>query len=357
MTMRKEGDAPHSWHHDPLFSRMLKYAAVALWTTALAAAQFIPDKPVTIHPAVESRPDRSGEIKGPGQGLGVTAPAPAPPLRPSRRPAPPQPAPPTPTLNLAGSAVEQRSQGQRSAIPLLASFDGLGQGFASQTATPAQGGGIDLSLAVGPDQIFEVLNGQMAVFTKKGRKYPETGRLLYGAVPNNTVFAGFGNRCNAVNNADTVVRYDQLADRWLIVLPVFQKPYAMCYAVSVTPDPLGEYYRYEFARPLFPDYPRTAVWPDGYYTPTSTSDDPLPGIVTQKHACVADRAKMLKGLPATEQCVVIDGAVFLLNSDVDGTRPPPSGAPNILLSTGGTQLLNRLDDDGIYWYTMRCELG
>ena len=175
----------------------------------------------------------------------------------------------------------------------------------------------------------------MAVFTKKGRKYGETGKLLYGAVPNNTVFAGFGNRCSAVNNADTVVRYDQFAQRWLIVLPVFSRPYAMCYAVSVTADPLGPYYRYEFARPLFPDYPRTAIWPDGYYSPTSTSDDPLPDIVTQKHACVAERAKMLEGLPATEQCVVIDGAVFLLNSDADGKRPPPAGAPNIMLSTGG----------------------
>ena len=28
-----------------------------------------------------------------------------------------------------------------------------------------------------------------------------------------------------------------------------------------------------FLRPLFPDYPRPAVWPDGYYVPTSTGDD------------------------------------------------------------------------------------
>jgi len=65
---------------------------------------------------------------------------------------------------------------------------------------------------------------------------------------------------------------------------------------------MGEYYRYEFLRPLFPDYPRPAVWPDGYYVPSSTSDDFI-----QKHACVADRQRMLKGEPATEQCVVIDG--------------------------------------------------
>ena len=36
----------------------------------------------------------------------------------------------------------------------------------------------------------------------------------------------------------------------------------MCYAVSTTSDPMGEYYRYEFQRPLFPDYPRPAIWSD-----------------------------------------------------------------------------------------------
>ena len=38
--------------------------------------QFIPDKPVVIHPAVESPPQPQGEIKGPGAGLGATPPAP-----------------------------------------------------------------------------------------------------------------------------------------------------------------------------------------------------------------------------------------------------------------------------------------
>ena len=80
----------------------------------------------------------------------------------------------------------------------------------------------------------------------------------------------------------------------------------MCYAISVGPDPLGAYYRYSFERPLFPDYPRPAVWIDGYYNPTSSSDNRISDtIATQKHACVADRAKMLKGEPASEQCLVV----------------------------------------------------
>lgn len=294
---------------------------------------------------------------GPGAGLGSTPAAPPPPARggtgraPRAGGSPPiPPPPPAPEIAAAGAAVEQTTQGKRAAIEPTVSFDGLGEGFSGGGR-----GGIDISLAVGPGHVVEILNGNTAVFDKKGK-------LLYGPVPNNTVFAGFGVRCGVTNNSDSVVRYDQLADRWLIIVPVFtrppdnpQGPYAMCYAVSATPDPLGQYYRYEFQRPLFPDYPRPAVWPDGYYNPTSTSDNLLPDVITQKHDCIADRNSMLKGLPATEQCVVIDGGVFTLNADVDGKRPPPAGAPNIMMSTGGTQLMKIFEDDGIYFYKVHVD--
>jgi hypothetical protein len=124
----------------------------------------------------------------------------------------------------------------------------------------------------------------------------------------------------------------------------------MCYAISTSPNPLGSYYRYEFLRPLFPDYPRPAVWPDGYYVPTSTGDD-----VIEKHACVVDRARMLKGEAATEQCVVIEGVNFLNNADLDGKSLPPSGAPNVMMATGGTQLKNVMVDDGVYVWTFAVD--
>src|SRR5262249_53025596 len=203
----------------------------------------------------------------------------------------------------------------------------------------------DNTLAVGPNHIVQIVNTRMAIFTKKGKQFDTTGKVLYGAVPTNNVFKGFGGPCEERNNGDAVVRYDQLADRWLIVMPIFSrlpvtpddpsaprageptksrvgqagqpgKPerlfepppppppppgggptppaagrgqrgpqptagtYAMCYALSTSADPFGSYYRYEFIRPLFPDYPRPAVWPDGYYLTTSTGDE-----VIQKHTC------------------------------------------------------------------------
>ena len=309
-------------------------------------------------------------------------------------------------------AVEQRSPGRRRPAELVASFDGLGVGFTGPHGGWAGRNPSDNSLAVGPDHIVQIVNTRLAIFTKKGARFDTTGRVLYGAVPTNTVFKGFGGTCEARNNGDAVVRYDQVAQRWLIVMPVFRRgrkrpdqpgpwqasasayvsppgmagqpgrpaplfvpppappgevarpdtapsrppvprrappppeqqgPYSMCYAISTSPDPMGSYYRYDFLRPLFPDYPRPAVWPDGYYVPTSTGDD-----VIQKHTCVADRRRMLAGQPATEQCFVVDSVNFLNNADLDGPLLPPAGATNIVMAAGGTQLLGDFDDDRVY---------
>lgn len=255
---------------------------------------------------------------------------------------------PEPPVTAAAAAVEQKAQGARPAAPLIVSFDGLGVGFNGPQGPSTGRNPSDNSLAVGPDYVVQIVNTRLAVFSKKGE-------VLYGAVPTNTIFKGFGGPCEERNNGDAVVRYDQLAGRWLIVMPIFNRiigrpdePFSMCYAVSKGPDPMGEYYRYEFRRRLFPDYPRPAIWPDGYYTPSSTGDN-----VIQKHACVADRENMLRGSDATEQCIVIEGVNFLNNADLDGQNLPPAGAPNILMAACGSQLRQILEDDAIYAWQFR----
>ncbi len=331
----------------------------------------------------------------------------------------PEELPPPPVITDASAKVEQTSQGQRPPAALVEDFEGLGASFEGPSPAATFRNPSDNSLAVGPNHIVQIVNSRLAVYSKKGTRYPKSGTLIYGDVPTNTVFAGFGGPCEARNNGDAVVRYDQLAGRWLIVMPIFSRiapgqfkedneatlpghpaipgqraaagqaaapgppsappanpprllppagrgrgqapgpaanqpppvgTYAMCYAVSVSNDPLGAYYRYSFERTLFPDYPRPAIWPDGYYVATSTGDD-----VIQKHVCIADRAKMLIGQPATEQCIIIDGASFLNNADIDGQRLPPAGAPNIMLAAGGTQLKNILDDDVIYSWSIHVD--
>ena len=317
------------------------------------------------------------------------------------------PVPPTMAAAKGSEAVEQTAMGTKPAPTIIASFDGLGVGFTGPQGTSNLRNPSDNTLAVGPDHVVQIVNSRMAIFTKKGQRFDTTGKVLYGSVNTNNVFKGFGGPCEQRNNGDAVVRYDQLANRWLVVMPIFsrvardteplptggepprrstvgrpgqpgeavrlyepppppptvdsaapargrggppgerppQPPgnYSMCYAVSTGPDPFGPYYRYEFIRPLFPDYPRPAIWPDGYYVPTSTGDD-----VIQKHACVVDRASMLQGKNATEQCVIINDVNFLNNADLEGKTLPPSGAPNIMVAGGGTQLRKVMEDDGLF---------
>ncbi|MBL8981223.1 MAG: hypothetical protein JNL26_03510, partial [Gemmatimonadetes bacterium] len=268
--------------------------------------------------------------------------------------------PRVPVVVPAGSAeLEQRRMGSRAAARVLESFDGLGVGFEGPNGAPLLRNPSDNSVAVGPDHVVQTVNSVLAIFTKKGRRFPQTGRALRGALATNVIFRGFGGACEQRLSGDAVVRYDQLARRWLFVLPMFSRPpgepngpYSMCYAVSATEDPLGAYHRYEFKRPLFPDYPRPAIWPDGYYVPTSTGDD-----VIQKHACVVERDRMLRGEPAREQCVIIEGVNFLNNADIDGYVLPPRGAPNVMMAAGGTQLKGDLDDDGIYVWQFHVDWG
>jgi len=250
----------------------------------------------------------------------------------------------------AAAAVEQTTPGPRPPLQSIVAFDGLGVGFSGPQGTYDARNPTDDSLAVGPSHIVQIVNSRLAIDTKQGKP-------LFGPVVTNTLFAGFGGPCESLISGDAVVRYDQLARRWLFVLPIFRRPpnqpdapYAMCYAVSTGPDPMGSYYRYEFSRPLFPDYPRPAIWPNGYYLPTSTGDT-----VIQKHICAADRARMLRGLPAAEQCFVIDGVNFLNAADLDGRRLPPPGTPEFIMATGGTQLHMHFEDDGIYVYRLSVD--
>jgi hypothetical protein len=298
-------------------------------------------------------------------------------------------------------------------IQVAERFDGLGVGFEGPQGKYEGRNPSDNTLAVGPDHVVQIVNSRFAVFTRKGSKYDTSGRALYGPVPTNEFFNGLGGPCDARNNGDAVVRYDQLANRWLVVMPIFSRvplteldgrppaseparpgqlagkgqastpgaavapratpvlppppapggrgqrgaapqappppsTYAMCYAISTGPDPLGTYYRYAFERPLFPDYPRPAVWPDGYYVPSSTGDNRISDTVaTQKHACVVDRTSMLAGKPATEQCLIVENVGFLNNADLDGRELPPAGAPNVMMAAGGTQLDRVFEADHI----------
>jgi len=77
----------------------------------------------------------------------------------------------------------------------------------------------------------------------------------------------------------------------------------MCYAISASPDPLARTIAMNSCAAV-PDYPRPAVWPDGYYVPTSTGDD-----VIRSTRCAVDRRSHAARGTRDEQCMVFSMAV------------------------------------------------
>ncbi|WP_188316393.1 hypothetical protein [Solihabitans fulvus] len=234
----------------------------------------------------------------------------------------------------AHDPVVQSTPGTAHAPTVGANFDGLGQGFSGPagTFTPA-GTPPDPNSAVGATQLMELVNSGFAVFSK-------TGTTTYGPANTNTLFTGFGGACETTDDGDGVVRYDNLAGRWVITqfanVRSSSGPYYECVAVSQTSDATGSWNRYSFQYADFPDYPKLSTWPDAYYI-TYNMFGGGGSTFNGAQSCAMNRAAMLNGTPATQQCFTTSNAYGgILAADVDGTTAPPAGADNVQLALGTT---------------------
>ena len=248
-----------------------------------------------------------------------------------------------PAKHLPRTAPESGVASPRTAAPLApiapsaptagVNFDGIGQGiggFSVNSAPP------DTAGDVGPNHYVQVVNSAFAVFDKS------TGALLYGPMPTNTLWSGFGGGCETNNDGDGAAIWDPMADRWMIEqfsvtgANGTTTPFLLCVAVSQTPDPTGAYYRYSFGYTGFPDYPKLGVWPDGYYATFNMFNAAGTTFLGAK-ACAFDRANMLAGQAATQQCFdTTTAGAGLLPADLDGARLPPVGSPEYLVALGAS---------------------
>jgi hypothetical protein len=176
----------------------------------------------------------------------------------------------------------------------------------------------DPSGAAGPTQFMEVVNTELAVYSKTGE-----GKLA--PEPTNTLWKEFGpgNPCEKTNSGDATVLFDTMAQRWVIQQFSLGATYADCVAVSKTSDATKEWYRYEFRYEHFPDYPKMGVWPDGYYV----SFNLFNGSFIGAEKCALNRSPMLEGKEASQQCFVgaSTAGSSLLPATVNGSTTPPSG--------------------------------
>jgi hypothetical protein len=227
----------------------------------------------------------------------------------------------------AGSAPPSPAAPLASATPGL-NFDGVGVGFSGpQGAFIVTGVPPDPNGAVGDTQYVQWVNTSFAVFNKA------TSAVVYGPVPGNILWQGFGGQCELQNDGDPIVLFDHIARRWVFsqfAVSGGKGKYYQCIAVSTTSDATGTFNRYAFLMPDFNDYAKIAVWPDAYYTSfnlfTSATGNFIGG-----YACALDRVSMLAGTAASAQCF---SSAFggLLPSDLDGSALPPAGSPNYYLA-------------------------
>jgi hypothetical protein len=225
--------------------------------------------------------------------------------------------------------------------PTGVSWDGVGVGLAGfiPSSNPP-----DTNGRVGAKQFVQWNNTSFAVFNKT------TGALLFGPAAGNTLFQSLGGVCATHNDGDPVVSFDILAGRWVLsqfVVGADPEFSHQCVAVSETEDATGEYFLYDFVTdPVnFVDYPKTAVWPDGYYMSghvfNSTGTAFLAGRIF-----VFEREKMLKGLPARQLQADLKKygnkpQFGFLPSDLDSLTPPPAGEAAFLIGPHPTSV-NRL---------------
>ncbi len=232
-------------------------------------------------------------------------------------------------VQLEEDPVRQQTVSQQTPSTGL-SFEGLGQG---QYGFSITGAPPDTEGTVGATQYVQWVNTSFAIFNKS------TGALIAGPTAGNTLWSGFGGGCQTNNDGDPIVLYDKAAQRWIFSqFSVSTTPYLQCIAVSTTSDATGTYNRYSFQYSNFDDYPKMAVWSDGYYETFNMFQGGTTFVGAD--ACAYNRSAMLTGAAATQVCFQQGTSVGgLLPSDIDGLTAPPAGSPNYMLYYG-TNTLN-----------------
>lgn len=135
----------------------------------------------------------------------------------------------------------------------------------------------DNTLAVGPDHVMQMANNSSSTYI---RIWDKAGNILVNNIKVQSI--------SGINDiGDPNLIYDEIADRYvlLVLYSGFQNKLLVC--VSQTGDPTGAYYVYSFTTTGgFPDYPKIAVWGSSYFITTNSNQ---PSIFALK------RASMLKG--------------------------------------------------------------
>jgi hypothetical protein len=197
--------------------------------------------------------------------------------------------------------------------PLVNTLDGVGfEGVAANGYAPP-----DTNMAVGPNDVVQWVNVQFAIYDKAGNIRPGYPKL------GNAFWSGFGAPCETQNSGDPIIQYDAVADRWIasqFTSSLYNGAYYQCFAISRTSDPGGAYNRYAYAfTDGFPDYPKITVWKNAYFASYNMFVSTAGGWIGPR-VCAYDRAAMLAGTSAVQECFTLLNSIYgsLEPSDLDG---------------------------------------
>jgi hypothetical protein len=208
---------------------------------------------------------------------------------------------------------------------------------------------VDPNGAAGTKQYIEWVNAAYQGYDKKtfAPVYPSP---VSGDAP----FARSGHLECTGNEGDGVILFDHLALRWLLARRLGKDGFHYCIAISTTDDLIARNFswrtyqlsldpllgRNSKGHTFFPDYPKIATWPDGYYLSINLTDPDKYYREVGVLVCAFDRANMLTGATArTPQCFRYPNALgptfrahSLLPADVDGLNAPPPGESESFVS-------------------------
>jgi hypothetical protein len=229
-------------------------------------------------------------------------------------------------------AVEQSSLASPEAnYTIGANFLGVGNGFPNYSVPDAPP---DTTMAVGDTQIVQWVNVSYTVCQK-------TSPFTCGpAILGSALWSGLSGSplCKTHNSGDIIAQWDVKAHRWLLTQNVFTSPYAVCVAISTSPDANGTYYLYQFSVPGngFPDYPKWGIWPTDYGQAVNNFGPGGSGFVGPQ-VCVYNRKKLVRGDPTAEQiCHQYSNTEdSLLPADQDSPANPPAGQDHFFIGSLG----------------------
>ena len=177
-------------------------------------------------------------------------------------------------------------------------FDGISAN--NNVLPPDTEGDIGFDPATGKKYYFQWVNLEFEIWDVTD---PASISSVYGPQNGKALFSGLSGICKTHNDGDPIVLFDQLSDRWVASQFAYATgDFEQCIAVSASANPLGSWYEYSFqiSTTRLGDYPKFAVWPDGYYM-TLNQFTPRIGGGWDWYgagALVFERAAMLNGASA-----------------------------------------------------------